>query len=326
MEFTPEKDTYPQEISWDSHRDFLNRYRVLKAEQRFNPSVYGLIKALRAKEFRNTVELAMRGWYVTESGKKVAIEGDAEMRRSTVFYSNRITLEIPSATETNVIQVVNDDCLAVAQEMTEAGLRPVVLNMASRRNPGGGVVGGAGAQEETLFRRTNLFRSLYQFAPYAAQYGLEKAPQQYPLDPNFGGIYTPGATLFRLGEKEGYQLMEKPLRLDFISVAGMNRPELVNGSTEIAPHLVLAIKNKIRTILAIAARHGHTSLVLGALGCGAFRNPPRHVARLFKEVLAEPEFENRFRRIVFAILEDHNSHHSHNPEGNFLPFKEVFSE
>ena len=313
-------------VSWYSHRDFLNEYHQLKAQQRINPAAYGQIKALRAKEFRNTVELATRGWYITESGKKVMIEGDAEMRRNTAFYADRISLDIsPESSLPTDIQVVNDDCLAVAQEMAKAGMRPAVLNMASRRNPGGGVVGGAGAQEETLFRRTNLFRSLYQFAPYSTQYGLEKARQQYPLDPNFGGVYTPGATLFRLGEREGYRLMDRPIRLDFISMAGMNRPELVNGGTEITPHLVPGIKNKIRTILAIAVRHRHTSLVLGALGCGAFRNPPRHVARLFKEVLSEPEFKNRFSRIVFAILEDHNSHHSHNPEGNFLPFKEVFS-
>ena len=67
--------------------------------------------------------------------------------------------------------------------------------MASRQNPGGGVINGAGAQEETIFRRTNLFKSLYQFAPYAAQYGVKKCKYQYPMDRNFGGIYSPGITI-----------------------------------------------------------------------------------------------------------------------------------
>ena len=39
----------------------------------------------------------------------------------------------------------------------------------------------------------------------------------------------------------------------------------------------------------------------------------------------EIEFKNKFRRIVFAILDDHNAHQSHNPQGNFLPFANVFT-
>mgnify|MGYP000199309063 CR=1 FL=1 len=71
--------------------------------------------------------------------------------------------------------------------------------------------------------------------------------------------------------------------------------------------------------------HGHDSLVLGALGCGAFCNPPRHIARLFHEVMEEPEFLNKYRYLVFAIIDDHNSRKSHNPEGNFKPFADEFA-
>jgi hypothetical protein len=195
--------------------------------------------------------------------------------------------------------------------------------MASRSNPGGGVTTGAGAQEETLFRRTNLFRSLYQFAPYAEQYGIRRSSNQYPLDRNFGGVYTPDAIYFRESEQKGYALLNEPVNLSFITVAGMNRPDLTADGM-IANHHVEPIKNKIRTIFRIGLVHGHDSLVLGALGCGAFRNPPRHVARLFHEVMDEPEFRNRYRRIVFAILDDHNAHQKHNPEGNFKPFAEEF--
>ena len=66
--------------------------------------------------------------------------------------------------------------------------------------------------------------------------------------------------------------------------------------------------------------------VLSAFGCGAFQNPPHHVARLFKEVFFEDEFRNRFRLVVFAIMDDHNSWREHNPEGNLLPFLREFEE
>jgi len=67
-------------------------------------------------------------------------------------------------------------------------------------------------------------------------------------------------------------------------------------------------------------------LVLSAFGRGAFANPPNHVAELFKEVFSENEFLGFFRHIVFAIYEDSNSGKEHNPNGNVLPFLEVFDE
>jgi uncharacterized protein (TIGR02452 family) len=64
--------------------------------------------------------------------------------------------------------------------------------------------------------------------------------------------------------------------------------------------------------------------VLGAFGCGAFENPPEHMAELFKEVFAEGEFLNRFKVIVFSIIDNHNSRKKHNPDGNVVPFVKVF--
>ena len=81
-------------------------------------------------------------------------------------------------------------------------------------------------------------------------------------------------------------------------------------------------KNKMRTILRIGLLHGHDSIVLGAFGCGAFRNPPRSIARLFHEIINEAEFKNKYRLIAFAILEDHNSPRG----GNLQPFIEEFGD
>ena len=74
------------------------------------------------------------------------------------------------------------------------------------------------------------------------------------------------------------------------------------------PQAAIAItRNKIRTVFRIGLTYGHDSLVLGAFGCGAFKNPPAEIARLFHEVMEEPEFKDRFRLITFSIIEDHNS-------------------
>ena len=294
--------------------------RVKRGDQ----TAYYQVKELRAKEFRNTVEIVNQGYYVAEGGNRFDFPDDSGMIRNTVFYDREMSqVNKPIGDEQTLVEVQNIDCLYAGVQLKGQGYNPAVLNMASRRNPGGGVVTGAGAQEETLFRRTNLFRSLYQFAPYAEQYGMKRSHHQYPLDRNFGGVYTPDAIYFRESEQKGYALLGEPVSLSFITVAGMNRPDLTADGM-IADHHVEPIKNKIRTIFRMGLVHGHDSLVLGALGCGAFRNPPRHVARLFHEVMDESEFKNRYRLIVFAILDDHNAHQKHNPVGNYRPFVEEF--
>ena len=316
----------PSPVRWDAEKDFLAKYRALMERvKRGDQTAYYQVKELRAKEFRNTVEIVNQGYYITENGNRFDFPDDSGMMCSTVFYDHELNkANKPENDEQTIVEVQNIDCLYAGAELKEQGYNPAVLNMASRRNPGGGVVLGAGAQEETLFHRTNLFRSLYQFAPYAEQYGIRRSQHQYPLDRNFGGVYTPDAIYFRESEQNGYALLEEPVSLSFITVAGMNRPDLTAYGM-IAGHHVGPIKNKIRTIFRMGLEHGRDSLVLGALGCGAFRNPPRHVARLFHEVMDEPEFKNRYRLIVFAILDDHNAHQKHNPEGNFKPFAEEFA-
>lgn len=312
-------------MTWNSSVDFLESYYpLMEKAQKGDPVSYYKVKELRAKEYRNTIELVNNGYYFTEEGEKVLFENTDKMVSGTRFYTEEFNVNhIPTIVGNTIIEVINSDCIKEGIKLSDAGYNPAILNMASRQNPGG-VTKGAGAQEETIFRRTNIFRSLYQFASYAGQYGIHKSVYQYPLDRNFGGIYTPSVTIFRTNEKNGYKLMKRPREIAFISVAGMNRPKLKPDGM-IEDFLVEPIKNKIRTILRIGLEQGHDSLVLGALGCGAFCNPPRHIAGLFNEVLNENEFVNKYKHIVFAILEDHNSHKKHNTEGNYLPFKQEFS-
>ena len=61
------------------------------------------------------------------------------------------------------------------------------------------------------------------------------------------------------------------------------------------------LREKVRTILYMAAIGGHRALVLGAFGCGYFRNPASVVAATFKEVLERGDFAHAFDVVLFAV-------------------------
>jgi uncharacterized protein (TIGR02452 family) len=279
---------------------------------------------LRADIWKATVEIVNSGGYQLGS-TEIKLNNDS-IPNQTEFYKAPPKLQENGSKYETKFSCIEADCLETAALLLKAELNPCVLNMASAHNPGGGVRNGAGAQEENIFRRTNLFRSLYQFADYAKEYGVIAVKDRYPLDDKTGGIYSGGITVFRASENSGYALLTEPYRLSFVSVPAINRPELVKRDEAffIADSFVEMAREKIRSILRIAAAHGHENLVLSAFGCGAFANPPNHVALLFKQVFNEEEFKHCFRLVVFSIIDDHNSRKEQNPEGNVLPFLKVF--
>lgn len=280
---------------------------------------------LRKEIFFDTVKVALDGKYYVDN-QEVQIECDNITNKSQ-FYVKPPKIANNTQSNKTIYHVIEADCLETAALINKIGFNVCVLNMANRQNPGGGVFYGAGAQEENIFRRSNIFQSLYQYADYAHLYNLQQNPYfSYPLDRNTGGVYSKDVTIFRGTEMQGYPFLHVPYKISVVSVAAINKPSLLQSGHKfyLTGDLIEPAKNKIRTILRIAAINNHDSLILGALGCGAFQNPPNHIAEIFSEVFDEEEFKNLFKMIVFAIIEDHNSNHSHNPQGNLLPFKEIF--
>ena len=238
---------------------------------------------------------------------------------------------LPKASEifSTEVDVVEGDCLEAAEKLIARGLRPVVLNMASNETPGGGYQDGAGAQEENLFRRTNLLHVL-------ANEGCWYTPQEkdvvsptemYPL-PDPSCLYSPSAFVMRASEANGYAWLPKPYEVAFIASAAYRRPGLKKNEdheVRLIPKFAEGFLKKARALLWTAAHFGHDSVVLSAWGCGAYRNPPKHIAELFKQAIEEPWIHGRFKNITFAVFDDHNANKEHNPDGNIIPFKQVFN-
>lgn len=61
------------------------------------------------------------------------------------------------------------------------------------------------------------------------------------------------------------------------------------------------LREKIRLVYRCAAHNFQTSLVLGAMGCGAYGCPPEDVAREMRSVLQDEEFTGWFENVVFAV-------------------------
>ncbi|OCL01679.1 hypothetical protein AOQ84DRAFT_357767 [Glonium stellatum] len=187
--------------------------------------------------------------------------------------------------------------------------KPVaVLNLASERHPGGGWLNGALAQEEALCYRSSLYLTLKD--------------DFYPIPP-LSGVYSPTVIIIRDALSRGHGLLcdETPAKdlpvTSVITVAAQRRPRLSRNMMYRHDSDRQLMKEKIRLVLRMAARNGHTKLVLGALGCGAFGNPPKDVAQCFLEVFHEKEFEGGWwENVTFAVL-DNVRHGGEEGNGNF---------
>ena len=233
---------------------------------------------------------------------------------------------------------INVDCVDLAKELIDQGYDPAILNLASAGRPGGGYDQGMGAQEESLCQSSNLSLSLYQFADPRRMKCVRDCAVPlrtigYPLDTNFGGVYTPDVTFFRNNKRKYFTIKDQPFRCDVITVAALS----FNGRNDYARAMELMYKahdggftpagkevmlNKIRTIFRMGVEHGKDALVLGAFGCGAYRLPSDAVAALFRQVMNEPEFAGKFRLLVFAIME--STHKPNGLNGKFAPFYQEF--
>ncbi len=185
-----------------------------------------------------------------------------------------------------------------------------VLNFASATTPGGGVVRGATAQEECLCRCSTLYSCLDTKSMWDGFYMPHRAANNQLNNDDI--IYTPGVMVFKsdtvapklLPEKEWYNV-------NVITCAAPRLIQIKLGATDL-----LGLQEKrIRKILAVAANEGNEVVILGAFGCGAYRNSPQIVAQAAKKVIQE--FKKQFKVIEFAVycppLDD----------SNFVTFKRI---
>ena len=239
--------------------------------------------------------------------------------------------------ESTVTGCINADCMDVAEQLIKQGYNPAILNLASAKRPCGGWDAGMGAQEESLCFSSNLSQSLYQFGDpkykNVRDSGVTISEIGYPHDINYGGIYTHDVTFFRNNISKYYTLRDDTFKCDVITVAALcfNGKSHYAGINELSyraedggftPEGKEIMLNKIRTIFRMGVEHGNDAIILGGFGCGAYALSSSAVAPLFRIVMEEPEFKNKFKLLVFAILERANK--PSGLAGKFAPFYHEF--
>jgi len=195
-------------------------------------------------------------------------------------------------------EVVNETTLSGAADLAEAAQdgRVGVLNFASAKNPGGGFLGGSQAQEESLARSSALYRSQLECPDFYEHHRNDRS-----LLYSHRIIYSPGCPVFR---GDAGDLLAEPYLVDFFTCPAPNAGAVRRNQPDRAGRITTALHERIVLFLALASHLEVTDLVLGAWGCGVFRNDPAAVAEGFRNALCrEALFAGRFRRVRFSVLD-----------------------
>jgi uncharacterized protein (TIGR02452 family) len=250
----------------------------------------------RTKIMQETLTRLKEGSYTSPDGIRHNLNLEPAARGVKVVLSGGQVRQRPGSERTK-ISVKNQDCLYAASDLHAKGLNPIVLDMASNGHFGGGYLSGARAQEEECCRRSGLC------LPLDTQHGLQQS-NFYPLHKHspYAGLYVPHIPIIRDASDQQYRFMNHPFDVAFGVIAAINQPPVktVGGKLRLTPEATATTREKIRTFLQMAYEMGHRSVVFGALGCGAFRNPPDHVAEIAFDVITK-EFAHCFKEIVISI-------------------------
>jgi uncharacterized protein (TIGR02452 family) len=239
-----------------------------------------------------TVGILQAGYYDSPSGQRVDIAESVEFARSNtrLYKPNSLWDDPPPGAVQSVIEVVEESTLSAARRL-EAD-NPCCLNFASARNPGGGFLSGSRAQEESLTRASALYSCLTsQWEMY--EYNRVRPTCLY----SDYMIYSPRVPVIR--DEDG-NLLEAPYLTSIITAAAVNLKCLERDEE---PLIESTMRQRTAKVLRLAHLHGHSTLVLGAWGCGAFHNDPELIATIFADELRPGgPFHNVFAHVVFAIL------------------------
>ncbi|MEV5438493.1 TIGR02452 family protein [Streptomyces sp. NPDC052682] len=243
---------------------------------------------------RETEQIVAAGRYRAPDGREVPVAARIEAARDGTRMYGPGPVGVPAlpALDTRV-EVTGESSLEAARRLGDG---TAVLNFASARNPGGGYLNGAQAQEEALCRASALYTCLLAAPEFYDHHRAHRDP--FYTD---RVIHSPHVPVFR--DDRG-RLLDEPYTAGFLTAAAPNAGVVLRTAPDRAADLPRALAVRAERVLETAAAHGYRRLVLGAWGCGVFRNDPAQVAGAFRTLLGPGgRFASAFAHVVFGILD-----------------------
>ncbi|MTE15091.1 TIGR02452 family protein [Nocardia aurantiaca] len=238
-------------------------------------------------------QIAARGTYRAADGAIIDISAALSAARASTHCfepEDEVSSKV-SGPFTGRLEITAEGSMQAARRLhDDNGKASAVLNFASARNPGGGYLGGARAQEEDLCRSALLYRCLLETPRY---YEAHRASDD--LRYSHRVIFSREVPVIR--DDRG-TLTAHPFTTSFLTSPAPNAGALANRSGHPVDVREILTERADR-VLAVAAHEGMRELVLGAWGCGVFRNNPNEVAAAFDRALRVRGAA--FDRVVFAI-------------------------
>jgi uncharacterized protein (TIGR02452 family) len=250
-----------------------------------------------------TLQILDAGYFLAPDGRRVDVEPAlTEAVEKTKLYTPQeasATLERlnPAPPHPLAIEVTDETTQVAARRLVESESVAdlVLLNFASARNPGGGFINGAKAQEEDLCRCSGLYPCLLaQRGYYDANRDYESAIYTDHL------IYSPNVPWFRTRSRDQPDTV---FLASVITAPAPNAGVVLAREPSALPEVEEALRRRAGLVLAVAADNGHRTVLLGAWGCGVFRNIPALVADAFGRWLESAKFAGAFDRVVLAIYD-----------------------
>lgn len=253
--------------------------------------------------FRDTQQ-----FYSTNPALMAAVE--ASRKNTKLYYAGAAPGFPDGVNKAGAVTVTKSRTYEAAMRLSDTypGRKIAVLNFASATKPGGGVINGSSAQEESLCRCSTLYPTLDRRFLWQSYYDVNRAAGD--VLHTDACIYSPGIVICKTDENFPERMPQEDwVTVDVISCAAPNlrntpanlyNPENGQAVSILPADLQRLHEQRARAILAVAADNGVDILVLGAFGCGAFRNDPRVVAKAYANVMKD--CRRYFNLIEFAIF------------------------
>jgi len=264
------------------------------------------IKTKRADIAADTLEILKNGFYINPEGDKVFIKTDHEkaVSRTVLFkplrfdevFKQRDFIMISKERLQTSFEVTVETTLACAYRLCseDTSQSIALLNFASAKNPGGGFLGGSQAQEESIARSSSLYHCL---SVHQAMYIANRNERSCLYTDHM--IYAPAVPVFK--DDEGNTL-HNFYKVNMITAPAVNKGAILANEPQNIIHVQPVMLSRIEKILSIAVVNKIDTLILGAWGCGVFRNDLVEIAKLFaRQLIDNPLYAKAFRKVVFAI-------------------------